>query len=144
MLKPVYHNYVGVLIFAVVLILIPIQGRAERAVVVGVVTDGPSEQWVSIRSAFIEELTALTENEFKIQAPDSKQLDGEWMATKVAAALDRLDIDAQTDVVIALGFAASQQAASRKSFNKPTFAPFVTNTSLSSIPQKDLTSGVKN
>ncbi len=117
--------------------------KAEKTVTLGIVIDGPAAQWDDIQSIFISELAALTENEFKVEAPPEKRLDGQWSAEKIGAALDRLEADKSVDAVIALGFAASQQAAGRRAFAKPTFAPFVTNTALAGETKPE-GSGIKN
>ncbi len=117
---------------------------AEKKVTVGVVTDGPSPQWEAIRSVFLEDLVALTEGEFNIEAPSVKQWDGRWNGKNIAAALDKADNDPGTDIVLVIGFAAGQQAATRKTFRKPTFVPFANNALEASLPRKDLTSGIAN
>lgn len=117
---------------------------AEKKVTVGVVIDGPSAQWEAVRSVFIEDLTALSEGEFAIQAPRAKQWEGGWSAKTIAAALEKADRDPKVDVVLVLGFAASQQAALRKTFRKPTFAPFVSSGLAGSLPRKNNSSGIAN
>ena len=117
---------------------------AEKKVTVGVVIDGPSAQWEAIRSVFLDDLVALTEQEFNIEAPASCQYDGGWDGKNIAAALDKADSDPKTDLVLVVGFAAGQQAAARKSFRKPTFVPFATNALDAALPRKDSTSGLAN
>lgn len=117
---------------------------AEKKVTVGVVMDGPSPQGEAVRSAFLEDLVTLTEQEFVIDAPASKQWDGGWAAKNIEAALDKADSDPQTDIVLVVGFAAGQQAALRKTYKKPTFVPFAYNALEALLPRKDSTSGVPN
>ncbi len=117
---------------------------AEKKVTVGVVIDGPSPQWEAVKSVFLEDLSAVTEQEFLIEAPATQQYDGGWDGKNIAAALDKADSDPKTDIVLVVGFAAGQQAATRKNFRKPTFVPFATNALEASLPRKDSTSGVAN
>jgi hypothetical protein len=46
--------------------------------------------------------------------------------------------------VLVVGFAAGQQAVTRKNFRKPTFVPFATKALESSLPRKESTSGIAN
>ncbi|MBP9128120.1 MAG: TolC family protein, partial [Elusimicrobia bacterium] len=117
---------------------------AAKNVTVSVVMDGPSPQWDAVKAVFLEDLVALTEQEFVIQAPASKQFDGGWDSKKIDAALKKAEADPKTDVVLVLGFAASQQAAMRKNFPKATFVPFAMNALGATLPRKGSTSGVAN
>lgn len=117
---------------------------AEKKVTVGVVTDGPSGQGEAIRAVFLEDLLAVTEQEFIIDAPASKQWDGGWSGKGIEAALDKAGNDPTTDIVLVVGIAAGQQAVARKTFQKPTFVPFAYNALEASLPRKDSTSGVAN
>ncbi|MCG3205517.1 MAG: hypothetical protein KCHDKBKB_02239 [Elusimicrobia bacterium] len=134
-----------VFVWAMFIGLLPLTSAfAERKFTVGIVTDGPAEKTEEIKSAFLKELTTLTENEFQINAPPTKQWNGNWSAKGIEAALDQANNDRNVDAVLVLGFAASQQAAQRKTFRKSTFAPFVTNALKPELPQKGEGSGISN
>lgn len=138
-LKPTFHivAMVSSLAFATAV-------YAEKKVTVSVVVDGPSPQWDAVTSVFLEDLAAVTEQEFVIEAPAAQRYDGGWDGKNIAAALDKADSDPKTDIVLVVGFGAGQQAATRKTFRKPTFVPFATNALEASLPRKDFTSGVAN
>ncbi len=135
------RSFVGIFLACLSLVQI---GFAAKKVTIGIVTDGPSAQSEAIRKAFLDELKALTEQEFVIDAPATKQWNGQWSAAKITSALDQADADPSTDVVLVLGLAASQQSAKRRNFRKPTFAPFVANALSAVLPRKGLGSGIAN
>lgn len=91
-------------------------GVAAKDVTVSVVTDGPSPQWDAVKAVFLEDLVALTEQEFNINAPVSQQFDGGWDGKNITAALDKAESDPKTDIVLVVGFAAGQQAATQRTF----------------------------
>jgi outer membrane protein len=117
---------------------------AAKDVTVSVVIDGPSAQWDAVKAVFLDDLVALTEQEFVIHASVSQLFDGGWDGKKIADALDKAESDPKTDVVLVVGFAAGQQAVTRKNFRKPTFVPFATKALESSLPRKESTSGIAN
>lgn len=117
---------------------------AEKKVSVSVVGDGPSPQWEAVQALFLEDLAAVTEQEFIIEAPAAQRFDGGWDGKNIDAALTKADSDPKTDVVLVLGFAAGQQASRRTAFRKPTFVPFATNSLEAALPRKGSTSGIAN
>src|SRR5262249_47164295 len=117
---------------------------AEKRITIGIAFDGPSKNNSVMKSIFLEELKALTENEFEFEAPASKQLEGDWTPAKIAAAIDRLEKDKEVAIVLALGFSASQLVATRPALPKPTFAPFVISAYQKLVPRKGNASSLQN
>ena len=76
-------------------------------VTIGVVTDGPMEGIGELRSLFFNELKNLTEGEFMIRFPESKQFDGQWSTDQITATLASLQHDPEVDMVLALGLLSS-------------------------------------
>jgi len=130
----------------VTMLLMSTHALAENRTVVtiGVLTDGPMEGLGEVRSLFFDELRNLTEGEFMISFPESKQFDGQWSTDRITAAVMRLQNDPEVDMVLALGLLSSQLAATSSNLRKPTFAPFVFNPDLLGISRNGNVSGVKN
>lgn len=125
------------------LVLMPAT-QAAKVVTIGVVIDGPIEHVSWSPELFKNELRVLTQDDFDIRFPLSKQIDGDWSADRISASLKQLQEDPDVDIVLALGFVSSAIAASSKSLQKPTFAPFIMDAALQGLSGKDNTSGIKN
>ena len=130
------------LVTVTLLLLWNIAARAAP-VTVGVVTDGPGEQPGWSLELFKNELVVLTKGEFDIRFPVDKQLDGEWSAERINAALKQLQNDPAVDMVLALGYVSSQLAGLLEPLRKPTFAPLVIDADLLGLPRKGNSSGVR-
>ena len=118
--------------------------QAAKVINIGVITDGPTTQQDLSPELFANELLALTKGEFVVRFPKDKQLDGEWSAQKINAAIKQLQNDPAVDMVLAFGYVASQLTAISTPLRKPTFAPFVLDADLLDLPREGNTSGVKN
>ena len=121
-------------------------GSSQKTTTIAVLSDGIVDQGSTasrLRSLFIEELRILTEGEFKLVFPQSKQIHSSDSKDNIRTALQRLQNDPQIDMVLALGWLPSHIAASTPS-KKPTFAPFITNTKLLGLSPEGNTSGIKN
>ncbi|NOZ54770.1 MAG: TolC family protein [Gammaproteobacteria bacterium] len=131
-------------IIIVMLFLLSFSTQAAKSVNIGIVVDGPIEHTSWSPELFKNELLALTKGDFKIHFPTTKQIDGNWSAKRIAAALKQLQNDPEIDMVMALGYASSAVATLSKSLRKPTFAPFVMDADIQGLPRKNNTSGVRN
>ncbi len=85
----------------------------KRSVTVGVVIDGPWADNDLIRKMTISEILALTENEFDVRFPESKQITGDWTLSGIRAAIDKSLKDPQVDMVLAMGAIVSSEIARR-------------------------------
>jgi outer membrane protein TolC len=126
------------------LVFITTPALAAKTVNIGMVTDGPMEMSGWSPQLFIDELLALTKGEFVLRFPKAKQINGDWSAQRIKAALTKLQHDPTVDMVLALGYVAGPLAALGEPLRKPTFAPLVMDAGLLGLPRKGNTSGVKN
>lgn len=117
-------------------------------ITIGIVSDGSIGKALieqsDILGIFIHELKALTEGEFHLRFPTSKQVNGQWSHKTITQGLQTLQIDPEVDMVLALGWISSQIAATSIELRKPTFAPFIANTHVLGIKPENNTSGTKN
>ena len=114
---------------------------AQRQVVVGVVTDGPSDRFEEQRQRYVDELLALTAGEFDVQI---RHFSGAWSKESIDAVLDEAYADAEIDLVLVTGFVANQIAATQRSYSKPTFLPLIIDTGLIDADVAIGRSGVRN
>jgi len=133
------------------LALIGVAGASEAQTVngppvvnVAIVTDGPSERGIALRTLFLDEMRAVNRGEFDIRAPDDLQVEGDWTLAGVQQVLNRVLEDRRTNLVVTLGVMASHVAARRANLPKPVLAPFVANRTLQDLPYKDGASGKEN
>ena len=123
----------------------PAQGKAKLPVVrIGVVKDGPVIRLENYFGTIQQEILALVSDQFDIRFPADKSLLGDWTISGVKRAVDSLLADPEVDVIIALGFGASQYAGHLKQLKKPVIATAVMDAEFQGFPVKDGTSGVKN
>ena len=114
-------------------------------VTVGIVVDGPLEPSVEfVRDAITPEVLKLTSNEFKVEFPADKTLNGDGSAAQVKANVDRLLADPAVDMVICAGHMSSYEVARRGDLPKPVFAPIIIDPAVQGIPRQGNSSGVKN
>lgn len=120
--------------------------RSSRLPVVriGIVHDGGSTRADAIVSVFEKEIRDLLSGEFTVRFPAKMRLQADWTGAGVQTALDRLLANRQTDIIVALGVLASNDAGHRRNLPKPVFAPFVIDAQLQGIPQKDGASDIRN
>lgn len=137
-----------VLVFFVLLIPLcvsPALGKAKRPVVrIGIVKDGPIVRFPGGLNILKEEIFALTEGEFDVHFLADKIVEADWTIEGVKKAVDRLLADPETDLLIALGYGASNYVAHMKDIKKPVIAALVVNAKAQGFPEKNGTSGVKN
>ena len=114
---------------------------AQESIIVGAVFDGPSDRLGDQQQKFIDELLALTGQEFNVQI---KEFSGEWSTAGMRAAIDAAYADETVDYVLVIGFVSNQLAATRDAYPKPTFLPAIVDTNLLASPAVDGTSGIEN
>lgn len=117
---------------------------AQNQIIVGVVSDGPTFHIDRAIKLINKEIQQLTEGEFTVRLPDSKQLDGGWQRSGIESAFGRLYADTDVDVVLALGFSSAAIAVTRKDHPKPTIAAVIIDDRLANAPRKGVTSGKHN
>ncbi len=104
----------------VVLLLAFGPALAQQRFVVGVVSDGPGDRFADQHQKYVDELLALTANEFDVQI---RRFTGNWTRESILGAIDRVFADPEIDLVLVTGFISNQLAAVRDSYSKPTFLP---------------------
>ena len=114
---------------------------AQQTVILAVVTDGPADRFVVEHQKYIDELLALTANEFDVQI---RRFVGDWTRESILPVLDRVYADPEVDMVLVTGFIANQIALVRKDFSKPTFLPQIIDTGLIERDETAGRSGVRN
>jgi hypothetical protein len=122
-------------------------GIAETALPVtriGIVTDGELVRHPESVDVFKRELQTLAEGEFDIRFPEERTLNGNWNIDGVKAALDTLLKASDVDMILAIGFVATNEACKRKGLEKPVFCPFVVDDRVQKLPVNGEGSGVKN
>lgn len=115
------------LFLCVVLLCLALPALARQQVVVAVVSDGPSDRFAEQHQKYIDELLALTSNEFDVQI---RRLTGEWTRESINVVLDSAYANPEIDMVLVTGFLANQIAAIRRDYSKPTFLPQIVDTGL--------------
>ena len=124
-----------------VLLAAAVSASAQQSVVVGVVTDGPSDRLQRQQGIYINELLALTASEFGIEI---RNFDGEWTQQSMLGAIEQAYEDPEVDMVLVVGFVSNQLAAIREHFPKPTFLPVILDSALLATQPVDGTSGIRN
>ncbi|MFT5571927.1 MAG: outer membrane protein [Cryomorphaceae bacterium] len=114
---------------------------AKQSFSIALVSDLGLDVADDITQLYLEELIALTGDEFDLQFIDY-QID--WSEQDVAHQFDRIYQNPKVDMVLVEGLAANQVAAQRKTFPKPTFLPLVIERDSINVPYKDGVSGKKN
>jgi outer membrane protein TolC len=126
---------------SVVLLLLPFPLMAQERFVVAVVGDGPSDRFELQHQQYIDELLALTSNEFDVEI---RHFSGEWSKQSIDTAIADAYADAEIDLVLVTGFVANQIAAIRPEFPKPTFLPVIIDVTLVAGDDSVSTSGKAN
>jgi outer membrane protein TolC len=116
-------------------LLIGVAAAQSPRLVIGVVSDGPGAGAPRI-DEFRDEITRLLGSDYAVEFPSAKTQTGDWSAASVEGALDRLFLDPEVDVVLALGVLSSNAAARRPTLPKTTLAPYVIDPELQGIPQE--------
>jgi outer membrane protein TolC/vacuolar-type H+-ATPase subunit F/Vma7 len=109
------------------LMLLAVPVMAQQQFVVAVVGDGPSDRLASQQQTYVDELLALTANEFDIQI---RHFSGEWSKESIDAAIEQAFADSEVDLVLVTGFVANQLTATKQEFSKPTFLPIIVDVGL--------------
>ena len=136
--KP-YRLYEALLL--AVLLCTAAPSQAQEKIVVAVVMDGPSDRLGNQQQLYVDELLALTANEFDVEI---RRFLGEWNRGSTLSTIDAAYADPDVDLVLITGFVANQLAATRSEFPKPTFLPLILDTGLLKSEAQDGASGVRN
>ncbi|MDJ0709015.1 MAG: TolC family protein [Woeseiaceae bacterium] len=114
---------------------------AQQRFDIAVVYDGSEDRLASQRRTYIDELLALTEDEFDVRIHVYR---GEWTQQSIEAAFEAAYADPDIDMVLVTGFIASQLGTQRTEYPKPTFLPLILDPGLLLRPPSEGRSGVPN
>jgi len=117
---------------------------AAREIRVGILIDGPSAREGVSANALEQAAAAVYGGGLTLAVAPEVRLNGNWNVSTLNAALERLEVDPEVDVVVTLGFAASHLIAHRAQLAKPTIAVSVLDAALQTFPLKGGTSGRHN
>ncbi|MCC6145820.1 MAG: TolC family protein [Candidatus Hydrogenedentes bacterium] len=115
----------------------------EGPITFAIVIDGPSSR-TQEDQVFISEIQALAGTEFDLAFPEACRFSGNWDSTGVRNALDRALSDPEVDLVLALGFMASIEAARHDALPKPVLAPYIVDAEVLGIEKRQGLSGKTN
>ena len=114
---------------------------AQQCIDVAIINDGPDDRLAAERQAYIDELLALTQNEFDVRI---KPYPGNWTQESIESAFDAAYADPDVDMLLITGFISSQLGTQRETFPKPTFLPLILDPGLLPSPPVDDKSGIEN
>jgi len=126
-------------VIALLLLCAPV--LAQQAIVVGVVSDGPSDRLGVQQQIYIDELIELTGREFDVQIKD---FSGNWSKDQMLIAIEAAYDDDTVDYVLVTGFVSNQLAGSRENYPKPTFLPAILDTGILLREPVEGRSAIKN
>jgi outer membrane protein TolC len=117
----------------------------QRSMVrIGIVLDGPWEEYDRIVGLFEREITDLLRSEFDVRFPATARRTANWTARGVRDVISLSLADPELDVLIALGPISSHVVGGRTNLSKPTIAAFVVDAELQGLPSDGGASGVPN
>jgi hypothetical protein len=111
---------------------------------IGIVRDGPPGRLPDLTPLVKEEILRLTSREFDVRFPAAKSIEGNWEQVKIERSVDKLLADPEVDLVITLGYLATNYVCHKGNLPKPVVAPIVADAKLQNLPLKNGASGVKN
>lgn len=121
-----------------------IEAFARPILTIGIVSDGENSKLSEARTALIREIRKASEGEYVLSFPESKRIDASFSVARVKSGIDKLQKDPNVDMVLLVGSTASHIALNYNAFAKPTFAPFVYNTSLSGLIKETDRTKIRN
>jgi outer membrane protein TolC/ABC-type uncharacterized transport system substrate-binding protein len=99
--------------------------NASTLPIINVVTVVDSEDlpYIQMQEQLSEELKSMMLGAFTIHF--SKRINTDWSASRAKEALQKLQNDPGTDIVLVLGLVSAQESFKYKNLKKPTFAPYL-------------------
>ncbi len=114
---------------------------AQQRFDVAVIYDGSEDRLAGQRRTYVDELLALTEDEFDVRIQAFR---GEWTEESIEAAFAAAYENPEIDMVLVTGFIASQLGTQRTEYPKPTFLPLILDPGLLMKPPSEGKSGIPN
>ena len=106
---------------------IPDAGSVRKLPIVriGIVKDGPPGRLPDATFLVKEEILKLTSREFDVRFPTAKSIEGSWEKEEIERSVDKLLADPEVDLVISLGYLATNYVCHKENLPKPVVAPVV-------------------
>ena len=114
---------------------------AQQRFDIAVIYDGSEDRLAAQRRTYVDELLALTENEFEVRIHNYR---GEWTQESIEASYAAAYANPEIDMLLVTGFIASQLGTQRKEYPKPTFLPLILDPGLLAKPPTEGKSGIPN
>ncbi|ETR73950.1 MAG: Outer membrane efflux protein [Candidatus Magnetoglobus multicellularis str. Araruama] len=112
---------------------------------IGIVRDGPEIRFTDDTNLLKQEIQQLVGDEYVIEFPSECDIHGNWTASEIKRAINKLLSSPDVDIVVTMGTNASYDICRREVLPKPVIAPYVIDARMQKLPLKpDGTSGVKN
>ncbi len=124
--------------------ILSLECQAAKSINIGIIIDGPMERQMLPLSAIKQEMTELTRDEFTVQFPEDKVIDGGWTLAGIQSAIEQLMNDPSVDLILANGLLASHQAAKNKILAKPVIATVIADRVVQELPYSAGHSGKHN
>ena len=123
-------------LFAFSLCVLPCYGIAQNDIVIGVIADGPSSPGRTTVSLprIQEELISLVDDEFNIEFPADKQVNGGWTLSGVRAAVTMLLNDPDVDIILSTGLVTGSELSRIENLSKPAVVAVVADANLQAFP----------
>ncbi len=109
--------------------------RELPVVRIATIQDGPWQRDPSSLDAFRREVRRAAEANFRVAFPEAWALDGEWTLDGIQRAVDRALGTDEVDLVLAIGYAASDLAARKGAYARPVLATLVLDADLQRLPR---------
>ncbi len=124
---------------------VPVQAQTKSKVIhVGVVLDAPSERNTWILKEFEEQLTGFFVPQYDVRFVPQFTETADGTIPGIRTSIDRLMVNPDVEIVLALGGVSSNEIAQRKNLSKPVIAAYVIDAELQGLPVRNGASGVKN
>jgi ABC-type uncharacterized transport system substrate-binding protein len=101
---------------------------------IGIVRDGPAGRLPDITGIVKEEILRVTAREFDVRFPAEMTIHGNWKIADIKKAVDTLLADPKVDLVITLGYLATNYVCHKGKLPKPVVAPIVVDAKLQNLP----------
>jgi outer membrane protein TolC/ABC-type uncharacterized transport system substrate-binding protein len=136
-----------VTILTMIILLIPhlVISESISTIRIGIVRDGPEVRFKDDIDLLKQEIQQLIADEYEIEFPSESNIHGNWTASEIQRAINKLLASPDIDMVITMGTNASYEICRREVLPKPVIAPFVIDANMQKLPLKsDGSSGVRN
>ena len=140
----IFPARLAAVVLAMAILIFAQELRAQRTVRIGMLFDGPGFKNNKILAQYKSEIASLARGEFNVLFPDAFVVTSDWSILGIRRAMDRLLIEPEVHLVIALGVIGSHQAATRKTLPKPVIATSIIDAKVQGLPKHGKASGRRN